>query len=154
MLAIDSERKFVHTGCVNIETAPVGIPPEDWNATPMAVRQLVLTLLGTVAHLQQRVAELEERVNQNSHNSSKPPSSDPPNAPPRPSRPASSRKVGGQPGHAGHTRPLKPLSQVQTVIDLRPTTCGECGALLLGESEYLFLSKRRKCSRLIRLSTC
>ena len=133
MLAIDSERKFVHTGCVNIETAPVGISPEDWNATPMAVRQLVLTLLGTVAHLQQRVAELEERVNQNSHNSSKPPSSDPPNAPPRPSRPASSRKVGGQPGHAGHTRPLKPLSQVQTVINLRPTTCGECGALLLGD---------------------
>jgi IS1 family transposase len=133
MLAIDSERKLVHTGCVNIETAPAGISPEDWNATPMAVRQLVLTLLGTVAHVQQRVAELEERVNQNSHNSSKPPSSDPPNAPPRPSRPASSRKVGGQPGHAGHTRPLKPLSQVQRVIDLRPTTCGQCGALILGD---------------------
>jgi hypothetical protein len=118
---------------VNIETAPAGISPEDWNATPMAVRQLVLTLLGTVAHLQQRVAELEERVNQNSHNSSKPPSADPPNAPPRPSRPSSGRKAGGQPGHAGHTRPLKPLSQVQTVIDLRPAACAGCGALLLGD---------------------
>ena len=123
----------MHTGSVNIETGPAGISPEDWNATPMAVRQLVLALLGTVEHLQQRVAELEERVNQNSHNSSKPPSSDPPNAPPRPSRPGCGRKVGGQPGHAGHTRPLKPLRQVQRVIDLRPTTCAECGALLRGD---------------------
>jgi len=133
MLVIDSEQKFVHTASVNIETAPAGISAEDWSATPIAVRQLVLTLLGTVEHLQHRVAELEERVNQNSQNSSKPPSSDPPNAPPRPPRPSSGRKVGGQPGHSGHTRPLKPLSQVQTVINLRPTTCAECGALLLGD---------------------
>lgn len=130
---MDNEREFVPTGHVNIETAPAGISAEDWNATPITVRQLILTLLGTVEHLQHRVVELEERLNQNSRNSSKPPSSDPPNAPPRPSRPASGRKAGGQPGHAGHTRPLKPLSQVQTVINLRPTTCGECGALLLGD---------------------
>jgi IS1 family transposase len=133
MLAIDSERKFVHTGSVNIETAPATISAEDWTATPIVVRQLVLTLLGTVEHLQQRVAELEERINQNSGNSSKPPSSDPPNTSPRPARPASGRKAGGQPGHAGHTRPLKPMSQVQRVIDLRPTTCGACDALLLGD---------------------
>lgn len=122
----------MHTGSVNIETAPAGISAEDWNATPIAVRQLVLTLLGTVEHLQYRVVELEARLNQNSRNSSQPPSSDPPNTPPRPPRPSSGRKAGGQPGHAGHTRPLKPLSQVQTVINLRPTTCAECGALLLG----------------------
>lgn len=133
MLVIDSERKFVHTGSVNIETAPAGISAEDWSATPIAVRQLVLTLLGTVEHLHHRVAELEERLNQNSRNSSQPPSSDPPNAPPRPPHPSSGRKAGGQPGHAGHTRPLKALSQVQTVINLRPTTCTECGALLLGD---------------------
>lgn len=133
MLVIDSQRKFVHTTRVNIETAPAGISAEDWSATPIVVRQLVLTLVGTVEHLQHRVAELEERLNQNSRNSSKPPSSDPPNAPPRPPRPPSDRKAGGQPGHAGHTRPLKPLSQVQRGIDLRPTTCGQCGALLLGD---------------------
>ena len=133
MLVIDSKRKFVHTGSVNIETAPAGISAEDWGATPIAVRQLVLTLLGAVEHLQHRVAELEERLNQNSRNSSQPPSSDPPNAPPRPSRPSSGRKAGGQPGHAGHTRLLKPLRQVQTVINLRSTICAECGALLLGD---------------------
>jgi len=123
----------VHPTRVNIETAPAGISAEDWNATPLALRQLVLTLLETVEHLQQRVAALEERLNQNSQNSSKPPSSDPPHAPPRPPRACSGRKAGGQPGHAGHTRPLKPLSQVQTVMHLRPTSCAECGALLLGD---------------------
>jgi len=118
---------------MNIETAPAGISAEDWNVTPLAVRQLVMALFETVASLQQRVADLEERVNQNSGNSSQPPSADPPHAPPRPSRPASGRKAGGQPGHAGRTRLLKPVSQVQQIIDLRPTTCGQCGALLLGD---------------------
>lgn len=115
---------------MNIETPPAEISAEDWNATPLAVRQLVVALFETVAHLQQRVADLEERVNQNSGNSSQPPSADPPQARPRP---ASGRKAGGQPGHTGHTRPLTPLSQVQQVNDLRPTTCGQCGALLLGD---------------------
>jgi transposase len=133
MLVIDSERKFVHTTRANFETAPAGISAEDWSATPITVRQLVLTLVGTVEHLHHRMAELEERLNQNSRNSSKPPSSDPPNAPPRPPRPPSGRKAGGQPGHAGHTRSLKPLSQLQRVIDLRPTACAQCGALLLGD---------------------
>lgn len=123
----------MHPTSVNTETTPAGISAEDWNATPLALRQLVLTLLETVKHLQHRVAELEERLNQNSQNSSKPPSSDPPHAPPRPPRAASGRKAGGQPGHAGHTRPSKPLSQVQAVINLRPTTCAACGALLLGD---------------------
>jgi hypothetical protein len=68
-LTIDNQRKFVHTAGVNIETAPAGISAEDWNATPLAVRQLVLTLLETVEHWQHRVAELEERLNQNSRNS-------------------------------------------------------------------------------------
>ena len=97
------------------------------------VRELVLALLQQSEQLHQRLVALEERLNQNSGNSSKPPSSDPPNAPPRPKRTPSGRKVGGQPGHVGHTRPLKPLDQVQDVIQLRPTSCGACGALLLGE---------------------
>jgi len=60
---------------------PSSITPEDWAATPVAVQHLVLSLLETVAALHKRVAELEERVNQTSRNSSKPPSSDPPSAP-------------------------------------------------------------------------
>lgn len=118
---------------VNIETAPEGISAADWKATPFAVRQLILTLLETVAPLHHRVAELEERLNQNSQNSSKPPSSDPPHPPAHPKRTPSEHKAGGQPGHAGHMRPLKPRAQVQLVVELRPTSCRACGALLLGE---------------------
>jgi hypothetical protein len=70
MVVIDSERKFGRTGSGNIKTAPAGISAENWNATPIAVRQL-LTLLGAVEYLQHRVAELEERLNQNSRNSSR-----------------------------------------------------------------------------------
>jgi transposase len=112
---------------------PPGISTEDWNTTPPAVRELVLLLLQRLGALERQVAQLQERLNQNSGNSSKPPSSDPLNAPPRPKRTPSGRPMGGQPGHVGRTRPLKPLSQVQRIIELRPTSCGRCGALLLGE---------------------
>ena len=112
---------------------PLGISAEDWAATPSAVKALMLSLLETVAALQKRVAELEERVNQNSRNSSKPPSSDPPNAAPRPKHTSSGRKTGGQPGHPGHGRPLQPVESVNRVVPLRPVSCAVCGALLLGE---------------------
>ncbi len=53
--------------------------------------------------------------------------------PPRPKRTPSGRKPGGQPGHTGHGRKLVPIEQVKHVIDLKPTGCDQCGALLLGE---------------------
>ena len=115
------------------ERIPPGISTDDWNATPLAVRELVLHLLQHLGVLEQQLAQLQERLNQNSRNSSKPPSSDPPTTPRYPKRTPSGRKAGGQPGHVGHTRPLKPLDQVQDIIELRPTSCGACGALLLGE---------------------
>jgi transposase len=107
-------------------TPPLGISEEDWNATPVAVRMVVLELL-------QRVAQLEARLNQTSRNSSKPPSSDPPQAKPRAAKEPTGRKPGGQPGHEGHGRKLKPESEVDQIIDVRPEQCGQCGTLLLGE---------------------
>jgi transposase len=107
-------------------TPPPGISEEDWGATPVAVRVLVTELL-------QRLARLEARLNQTSQNSSKPPSSDPPQAKPRPAKEPSGRKTGGQPGHEGHSRQLKPEREVDHIIDVRPEQCGRCGTLLLGE---------------------
>jgi transposase len=133
MLVMDKRMKPSHTDAMSDELIPPGISTEDWSATPPAVRELVLHLLQRIRPLEQQVAQLQERLHQNSRNSSKPPSSDPPNALPCPKRTPSGRKAGGQPGHAGHTRPLKPLDQVQKVVDLRPTRCDACGALLLGE---------------------
>ncbi|MBI3763276.1 MAG: IS66 family transposase [Chloroflexi bacterium] len=118
---------------MNEEQTPPGITPEDWAATPVVVQHLVRSLLETVAVLHKRVAELEERVNQTSRNSSKPPSSDPPSAPARPKSPPSGRKAGGQPGHPGHGRSLKLSTEVNQVVVGRPVSCERCGALLLGE---------------------
>ncbi len=64
------------------------------------------------ADLQARVRELEARLGENSANSSRPPSSDPPQAPVRPKAPPSGRKRGGQPGHRGAFRALLPVEQV------------------------------------------
>jgi transposase len=108
------------------QAPPAGISEEDWSATPVAVRVLVMGLL-------QRVAQLEARLNQTSRNSSKPPSSDPPSARPRPAKDPTGRKSGGQPSHEGHGRKLKPESEVDQIIDVRPEHCGQCGALLLGD---------------------
>jgi transposase len=96
----------------------------------------VQTLQAQVASLQAEVAQLCEQLGRNSRNSSQPPSSDGPNAPPRPKRPPSGRKPGGQKGHLGHGRKLLSVEQVQQVIDLKPTVCGHCGALLLGEDAH------------------
>lgn len=105
---------------------PPGISVEDWAATPLSVRTLVMELL-------RRLAQVEARLNQTSRNSSKPPSSDPPGMRPRATKEPTGRKSGGQPGHEGHGRKLKPESEVDQIIEVRPERCGQCGSLLLGE---------------------
>jgi transposase len=42
----------------------------------------------------------------------------------------SRRKPGGQPGHPGHHRQLRPPEQVDTIIDHVPTQCGRCARRL------------------------
>ena len=112
---------------------PGGISVEEWQATPTSVRQLVLALMATIEQLQQEVARLREQVNQNSQNSSKPPSSDSPSVKRKPPVRKGQRKRGGQPGHRGQGRGLKPPEQVSRFVVSRPTACGACGVLLLGE---------------------
>lgn len=80
--------------------------------------------------LQARVQELEARLGQNSTNSSRPPSADPPDAPKRPPAPPTSRRRGAQPGHPPHQRTLVPPEQVDQVIAHWPRTCRRCQAPL------------------------
>ena len=65
-------------------------------------------LRAMVVQLQQRIAELEARLDKDSHNSNKPPSSDSPfkKPPPRSQRKSGGRKPGGQKGHPGATLEL------------------------------------------------
>src|SRR5215475_9664291 len=96
-------------------------PPELWEQTPVAVREYIRALEARVAVLEATVQQLLERLPQDSHNSSRPPSSDPPHAlQSRPRRGSSGRKRGGQPGHRGQTRTLMPIEDVDTVVPVKP----------------------------------
>src|SRR5262245_20300736 len=79
----------------------------------------------TVLHT--RFRELEARLAQTSANSSRPPSSDPPQAPARPKAPPSGRNRGGQPGHHGAYRALLPVEQVDEIVAVVPERCRHCG---------------------------
>ncbi len=80
-----------------------------------------------LAALEAEIAELKERLNQTSQNSSRPPSSDGPHVKRKPPKAPSGRKLGAQPGHAVHQRALVPLAQVSEVIVCKPTHCRRCG---------------------------
>lgn len=97
------------------------------------LRQENIELRAENMRLKVRVSELEERLGQNSKNTSKPPSSDPPWRPPPPPKTRSGRKPGGQPGHKGHQRELVPEADVDEIIPVKPTQCRDCGAALHGE---------------------
>src|SRR5213594_1142019 len=104
--------------------------------TAVALLLRVGELIEANRRLEARVAELEQRLNRNSRNSSLPPSQDPPSTPPRPPKPASGRRPGGQPGHAGRNRPLLPLARVDELIEHWPQRCHAC-ARRFGEDERI-----------------
>jgi transposase len=84
--------------------------------TAVALLIQVGELIEANRRLEARVAELEQRLNRSSRNSSLPPSQDPPSTPPRPPKPDAGRRRGGQPGHEGKNRPLLPLERVDQVV--------------------------------------
>jgi transposase len=85
-----------------------------------------------VQSFERRIADLEERLNKNSTNSSKPPSSDPPSVNRRPPAPSTGKKRGGQPGHRRQARPLVPPEQLRQIIDCKPPECRWCHQQLQG----------------------
>jgi transposase len=86
---------------------------------------------GEVDWLRRRNTELEKLVTKDSHNSSRPPSSDPPWAKRTKSlRRPSGRRVGGQPGHAGRT--LRLTQKPHRVVTHRPAKCRYCSESLAG----------------------
>src|SRR3970040_2183869 len=86
--------------------------------------ELVLALaplLQRVEALEREVAQLKARLGQNSQNSSKPPSPEPPGTQ-RPQKESSGRGPGTQPGHPGVSRAL--AAKVDEVMELKPARCG------------------------------
>jgi transposase len=82
------------------------------------------------AALRTENAVLQARLRTDSHNSSKPPSSDGPGVKPHPKsqRIPSGRKSGGQPGHVGHTLVL--VDEPDEVVGHLPSHCHACGQSL------------------------
>ena len=97
------------------------------NAAIAQLPQTVPECHAVIALLMERVKLLEERVNLDSNNSSKPPSSNGPGQLSRVQRRASERKRGAQPGHKGHTRALLAESEVDRLVDCKPDAVCECG---------------------------
>jgi transposase len=126
-----------------MDTHPT-LPQDLWDQTPPAVRAYIETLEGQVQTLtsmihtlQEQVRALQEQIIQTSRNSSRPPSSDPPQSP-RPPRPRRQRRRGGQPGHPGQTRTLVPVDEVDQVVVLKPEQCSGCQAPLSGDDASPF----------------
>jgi transposase len=112
------------------------IPAELWDQIPPAAQVAIMALVQEyecqLQALQKRANEFQQRLNQNSTNSSKPPSSEHPHAKPILHRGKSARETGGQPGQAKHERPLLPTEQCQRVIPCVPPSCRRCAAPLSG----------------------
>jgi transposase len=85
----------------------------DWQLTPEPVRQYIMALERTLFDMEQRIAaheqrleKLEVRTKKNSHNSSKPPSSDPPFNRQKRKQKKSKRSRGGQKGHKANQQQM------------------------------------------------
>jgi transposase len=96
------------------------------------VAELIAPLEACGEQFMTRVAELERRLNMNSSNSRKPPSSDGLKRKTKSLRPKNTgRKPGGQPGHTGQTLLQSPAPDITQSIALE--CCPDCGADLRDE---------------------
>jgi transposase len=106
---------------------PECIPQATWDVIPPEAQAV---LAAVIAAFESQIAELKAMLKQNSSNSSRPPSSDPPDLKPSPPRKRSGRGRGGQPGHRRNDRiRLDP----DEVVDAKPDRCRRCGEPLAGD---------------------
>ena len=105
------------------------LPDDLWAKTPADVQAAILAL---VRSFEQRIAALEARLNQNSSNSSRPPSAEPLHVKRQPPRPTSKKRRGGQVGHKRHTRDLVPVERLTRSVEIKPPSCSGCGHALDG----------------------
>ena len=92
----------------------------DWGQDDLA------GLVDYTLELQAQVGRLRDAAAQNSHNSSRPPSTDRAEAPkPKSLRPKSGRRSGGQPGHPGRTLEFSSHPQHFQIHPLVECDCGE-----------------------------
>lgn len=105
-----------------------------YQAGPEAVIKLVESILlkqqEDILELKKRIKALEDRLSQNSTNSSRPPSTDWPTKK-RSLRKKTGKSPGGQKGHKGHN--LKMVETPDSIIVHSVATCSDCGRSLKEE---------------------
>jgi transposase len=95
-------------------------------AAIIAERDAEIVRLNAIILLQnEKIAKLEARLNANSFNSSKPPSSDPPWK--KKGNSTSNGRRGGQKGHTGISRDLVAVEEVDVIVPCKPSDLCECG---------------------------
>jgi transposase len=116
------------------------IPEPLWNTIPADAQAALLAawkaMEDRIAELEATVRDLQARLQLNSTNSSKPPSSDPIGLKRKPPTPPSKRRRGGQPGHRKAFRALVPPEKLRSSQDCKPSACRRCGHALFGEDSH------------------
>jgi transposase len=98
--------------------------------SPAEKDALILLLFDVLARYEQRLSEVEGKVEKTSQNSSKPPSSDGLKKGPAKPRQRGEKPLGGQPGHLGATREM--VDTPDEIRELRPHGSCPCGTSLDG----------------------
>jgi transposase len=115
---------------------PASIPQHIWDSFSDDARAIVGAVIDglerQIIELGQQVQDLKARLDQNSTNSSKPPSTDPIGVKRKPPVPPSRKRRGGQKGHPRRMRALVPPERVASVTDCKPAECRRCRHPLSG----------------------
>jgi len=103
-----------------------------YNAGPKVIAKILCDLSNTIESQQEQIKALEVKVaklSKNSSNSSKPPSSDDITKPKsNKKKKKGKRRIGGQPGHLRHERPLFPEEEVDKFHSYILPSCPDCHA--------------------------
>jgi len=95
----------------------------DWDSTPKPVQELLVYLTNKTSGLENRILTLESRLNRNSQNSSRPPSSNSPYDKPPASKKKKKRRGGAKKGHKGHQQTILEPTEEKVI---KPESCS-CG---------------------------
>lgn len=106
-----------------VTTEPLSVSHEEWERTPPSVRALIARQQEIISQLTKRIEELEAKLNQNSQNSNRPPSSDRPQQRVERKKSKGKGKPGAKKGHKGHQQTLLEPSKT---VPVPPKPCG-CG---------------------------